>query len=64
MEEVCSLSGDAMTEGLGVLSPVGSPGTERNWLTTDERGRSMEGANEDEDGRSTVVAVGPPAEGE
>ena len=43
---------------------MGPPGAERNWLTTDERGGSMVGANENEDGRSTVVAIGPPAEGE
>ena len=40
---------------------MGPPGMERNWLTTDERGRSVVVANEDEDGRFAVVAVGPPA---
>ena len=43
---------------------MGPPGAERNWLTTDERGGNMVGANEDEDGRSTVVSVGQRAVGE
>ena len=43
---------------------MGPPGTESDWLTTEERGGSVVGANEDENGRSTVVTVGPPAVGE
>ena len=39
---------------------MGPPGTESDWLTTEERGGSVVGANEDENGGSTVVAVGPP----
>ena len=42
---------------------MGPPGTERNWLTTDERGGTVVGGNEGEDGRFAVVAVGPPAVG-
>ena len=43
---------------------MGPPGTESDWLTTEERGASVVGANEDENGRSTAVAVGLPAVGE
>ena len=36
---------------------MGPPGTERNWLTTGERGGSVVGANEDEDGRFAVLPL-------
>ena len=43
---------------------MGPPGAARDWGITEERGRSVVRANEDEDGRSVVAdVVGPPAVG-
>ena len=42
---------------------MGPPGAARDWGTTEKRGGRVVRANEDEDGRSVVDVVGPPAVG-